>query len=213
MLMVFFGKNATTYSQQTKKLYKINCHLENQNVLVRGVENPVIVSSEYMGDYKIKSNSKAIIKRKEVYLTIDPKNVLEDSLTIEIYPLKFPEVKKTVAFQIINVPHPKLRLGGMQIGLNMNKYAAKIQRSLVVYVENFFYDGIKCEVESYIFNYIQNVNGTISFKSIKVNGPSTDKIRPIFEQIEPGDLFSFSEIRVRTPSEILILNEIIASFK
>ena len=213
LLVVFFGKSLTTFAQQTKNPYRINVHVENQNVLVRGVANPVIISSEYMGDYKIISKSKAIIKREEDYHTIDPKNVLEDSLTIEICPLKFPQVKKTVAFQIINVPHPSVKLGGLALGLNMNKSAMLYQLSFIAVVDNFFYDGIKCKVESYTFNYIQNSNGMPVIKSIKVNSASIDDIKPILRQIESGEQFSFSEIRVSTPSENLILSEIIGSFK
>jgi hypothetical protein len=55
-------------------------HRENSNVLVRGFANPVFVSSDIGGEYKLTNSSGAIIKKKNNYYTIDPKAVKDDTL-------------------------------------------------------------------------------------------------------------------------------------
>lgn len=199
---------------QDKSTQQLFVHLENTNILVRGLENPILISSNLGGDYSVTSTSAAVIKKTSDngYL-INPKNVKEDTLMVEVVSKKDSKTKNIVKFKIINVPLPRIKFGGLEPGLNMSKSSFMIQNQLSAVISNFFIDGIKSKVNSYTFNYFDYSQGIRKVKSIKVTDNSLEKVKAILQSIDVGEKLEFSDILVETPSGIVSVGNIIISFK
>lgn len=199
---------------QDKSTQQLFVHLENTNILVRGLENPIQISSNLGGDYSVTTKSAAIIKKTtENEYSINPKNVTEDTLMVEVMSKKDSKTKNIVKFKIINVPLPRIKFGGLEPGLNMSKSSFMIQNQLSAVISNFFIDGIKSKVNSYTFNYFDYSQGIRKVKSIKVTDNSLEKVKAILQSIDVGEKLEFSDILVETPSGIVSVGNIIISFK
>jgi len=189
-------------------------HLEDTKVLVRGLDNLIQISSNFGGDYIVTSKSAAIItKTTENNYKINPINVKEDTLMLEVVSKKDSKAKNLVKFTIIDVPEPTIKFGSMVPGLKMFKSGVLLQPQLSAVIDNFFIDGVRCKVNSYVFNYFDYSHGIRKVKSIKVLDNSLEKVREIMKSIEVGEKMEFTDIKVETPSGIVSINNIIISFK
>jgi hypothetical protein len=199
---------------QDKLTQQLFVHLENTNILVRGLENPIQISSKMGGDYFVTTKSAAIIKKStENEYTIDPKNLKEDTLMVEVISKKDPKIKTFVKFKIIDVPLPRIKFGGINPGLSMSKWSIMHQPQLNAVCDNFFIDGIRYKVISYSFNYFDYSQGIRKIQSIKVIGNSLEKIKAIIRSVDVGEKLEFSDIQVETASGIVSVGNIIISFK
>lgn len=189
-------------------------HLEDTKVLVRGLDNPIQISSNLGGDYIVTSKSAATItKTTENNYKINPINVKEDTLMLEVISKKNSKAKNLVKFTIIDVPEPTIKFGPIVPGLNMSKSGVLLQTQLSAVIDNFFIDGVRSKVNSYVFNYFDYSYGIRKVKSIKVLDNSLEKVREIMKSIEVGEKMEFTDIKVETPSGIVSIDNIIISFK
>ena len=60
---------------------------------------------------------------------------------------------------------------------------------------------------------MKNYGGVQRIESIKVEGNSLDNIRSILKTIEPGVKLEFTQINVTTPSENIVINNVVFSLK
>jgi hypothetical protein len=200
-------------NSQTDKITPTYVHLENTNILVRGLENPIQISSNLGGDYTVTSKSKAIIRKVNGTFTVNPINIKEDSLVLDVVSKSNPKVNNSVIFKLINVPTPKIRIGAVDPESNTNKEAILLQNSLVAVIDNFIIDGVKCNVNSYTFNYIDYSFGIAKIKSIKVESNSINKISEVIKGIGAGEKIEFTDIKVTTPSGVITINNVVFSLK
>ena len=199
---------------QDKSTQQLFVHLENRNILLRGLENPIQISSNLGGDYSVTTKSAAIIKKTtENEYSINPKNVKEDTMMLEIVSKKNAKVKNVVKFKIMDLPLPRIKFGMIDPGLNMSKPLFMVQPILSAVIDNFFIDGMRYKVISYTFNYIDYSQGIRKIKSVKVIGNSLEKIKAIIQSIDVGEKLEFSDIQVETASGIVSVGNIIISFK
>lgn len=188
-------------------------HLENSNILLRGLENRIQISSNLGGDYTVTSKSAAIIRKTDNCFTINPIHVKEDNLILDVVSIKNPKVRNSVKFKIINVPIPRIQIGVIVPALNLDRTSILNQITLHATLTNFFYEGARCVVKSYTLNYMKNYGGVQRIESIKVEGNSLDNIRSILKTIEPGVKLEFTQINVTTPSENIVINNVVFSLK
>jgi hypothetical protein len=199
---------------QDKSTQQLFVHLENTNILVRGLENPIQISSKMGGDYSVTTKSAAIIKKTtENEYTVNPKNVKEDTMMLEIVSKKNAKVKNVVKFKIMDLPLPRIKFGMIEPKLNMSKSEIMYQAQLDAVIDNFFIDGMRYKVISYTFNYVDYSQGIRKIKSIKVIGNSLQKTKAIIQGIDAGEKLEFSDIQVETASGIVSVGNIIISFK
>ena len=199
---------------QDKSTQQLFVHLENTNILVRGLENPIQISSNLGGDYSVTTKSAAIIKKTtENEYSINPKNVKEDTMMLEIVSKKNAKVKNVVKFKIMDLPLPRITFGFTDPALNMFKESIMVQNQLSAVIDGFFIDGMRYKVISYTFNYIDYSQGIRKIKSVKVIGNSLGAIKGIMQSINAGEKLEFSDIQVETASGIVSVGNIIISFK
>lgn len=212
ILIVSFCSFGQLFSQD-KSTQQLFLHLENTNILVRGLENPIQISSNLGGDYTVTSKSKAIIRKVNGTFTVNPINIKEDSLVLDVVSKSNPKVNNSVIFKLINVPTPKIKIGSVDPESSTIKGAILLQNSLVAVIDNFIIDGVKCNVNSYTFNYIDYSFGIAKIKSIKVENNSLNKIREVIKGIGVGEKIEFTDIKVTTPSGVITINNVVFSLK
>ena len=200
------------FAQEDNK-HNLFFHLENSNILIRGLENRIQISSNLGGDYTVTSKSAAIILKNDNNFTVNPIHVKEDNLILDVVSIKNPKVRNSVKFKIINVPIPTIQIGVIEPGLNLDRTSILNQIALHATLTNFFYEGARCVVKSYTLNYMKNHGGVQRIESIKVEGNSLDNLRSILKTIEPGVKLEFTQINVTTPSENIVINNVVFSLK
>jgi hypothetical protein len=188
-------------------------HKENANILVRGFENPVSVSSDIGGEYSLTNKSGAVIKKKNNYYTIDPKSVKDDTLLVEIISKKDPNVQSLIRFKVIDIPTPEVYFGSIKPNSNLNKEKFLAQQQLVAIIDDFFIEGLKFSIKSFTVNYIDHSTDILSIKRLKIEGSSLSRVYEIVKQLPSGEEIEFTEIEISSPYKKFYINNIVVTFQ
>jgi len=212
LLVLLFAISDVAFSQNDK-INPAYIHFDNTNILFRGIDNPILISSQIGGEYTISSKAPVKILKDEFGYKVNPINVKEDSLILDVTSQKNVKLKESVKFKVMDVPVPVIKFGAINLGLDLNRAAVRLQPQLSAVIENFIIDGIRYKVNSYTFNYVDYSKGIAKIKSIKVEGSSLEKISDILKNIGAGEKMEITDIKVTSPSGNLTINNIVFSLK
>jgi hypothetical protein len=191
---------------------QISIGVEENNIIFRGLANPVSVACGNSDSFFIKEITPGLEwKMQNGILYLDCKNVQTDSAFITFQRKQFNQSKSFV-FQVKNVPNPTIRWGAIEIIESSPALAAlMVQNSLNAILENFIVDGIKCTVIGFDFVYFDKVDEKL--KSIHINGNSLHTIKPYLKTLESGDYFTLKNIEINVPSNVYKHSDITVRIK
>jgi gliding motility-associated protein GldM len=107
-------------------------------------------------------------------------------------------------FKIRSVPKPVFRAGAVSFDKPVVLSALAVQSTAVALLENFVYDGVKYQIQSFTFTGI----GSKGPKKINCTGASLAPIKGILSSMRAGEFVMFSEIRAVGPSGATYLDAV-----
>jgi len=107
-------------------------------------------------------------------------------------------------FKIRSVPKPVFRAGAVSFDKPIVLSALAVQSTAVALLENFVYDGVKYQIQSFTFTGI----GSKGPKNINCTGASLAPIKGILSSMRAGEFVMFSEIRAVGPSGATYLDAV-----
>jgi hypothetical protein len=170
---------------------------DKQNVLYIGVDNPVTIAAagittsslkvSMSGGSLQKSSSTGYIakvtKPGQVLITI------KNTKNGKAYPF---------TFRAKRVPNPVVRMGENIDGM-VSSSNFKAQVGLTAVLEDFDYDA-KCQVQSYNVIYTRKRQDPVLMEG--KGGRFSGQVANAVRQAKPGDLYSFTEVKVRCPGDM-----------
>jgi hypothetical protein len=176
---------------------------EENNIIYRGLPNPVSVACGNKEPYFIKEKSTDLeVKNNNGRLYLNCLNVKEDTAFI-VFGLQNSTLQRKFVFPVADVPEPVIRFGAIDI---LNGEVARTsllpQSMLVAVLDNFIYDGVKYLVRGYHMRYFDPVSQ--EFKTIEVNGSSLSPIKPAIAKLKAGDRFEIKNIQILAPGNKVI---------
>jgi len=192
----FFFINAGVFAQA-------NIGAEENNIIYRGLPNPISVACGNKDSFFIKEKSAALeVKNDNGKLYLNCLNVKEDTAFI-VFGLQNSTLQRKFVFPVADVQEPVIRLGAIDvINREVSRDALMVQNSLVAILENFTYDGVKCSVTGYQMRYFDPVYQ--DFKTLEVKGASLSPIKPALAKLKAGDRFELKNIQIMTPGNKII---------
>jgi len=159
-----------------------------------GLDNPISVSGGAVGDEKVTVSmtngslsktgpGKYIVRPGKAGTPADVTVVADGKPT-------------TVTFKVKDVPDPVAKVGANKGGrMRVNDF--KAQFGLRADLENFVFEGVKFNVNSYTI--VLTGAGFPQLQYQQVSGASFDPVRPLIEKSRPGTTVTIDEIRVTGP--------------
>jgi hypothetical protein len=176
---------------------------EENNIIYRGLPNPVSVACGNKEPYFIKEKSTDLeVKNNNGRLYLNCLNVKEDTAFI-VFGLQNSTLQRKFVFPVADVPEPVIRLGAfgdLENGISLS--ALKMQNSMLAVLENFVYDGVKYSVSSYQMRYFDPVYQ--DFKTVEAKGASLAPIKPALAKLKEGDRFELKNIQILAPGNKVI---------
>jgi len=100
-------------------------------------------------------------------------------------------------FKVNRVPDPRFRCGGVEFKGSVNVNALKYQKAATAVLDGFVYEGVRFRVTGYKFMAVgRRTNGP---KFAKSGSADLSAIKPILDQLGPGDLMTFTDITAVGP--------------
>jgi len=100
-------------------------------------------------------------------------------------------------FKVNRVPDPRFRCGGVEFKGSVNVNALKYQKAATAVLDGFVYEGVRFRVTGYKFMAVgRRTNGP---KFAKSGSADLSAIKPILDQLGPGDLMTFTDITAIGP--------------
>lgn len=182
---------------------QVNIGIEENNVIYRGLPNPISVACGNKDSIYITEKSAALeVKNDNGKLYLNCLNVKEDTAFI-VFRIQNSTLQRKFIFPVADVPQPVIRFGAIDvINREVSRTALMPQTLLVALLENFIYDGVKCSVTSYQMRYLDPVYQ--DFKTIEVKGASLAPIKPALAKLKAGDRFELKHIQIMTPGNKII---------
>ena len=180
-----------------------NIGTEENNIIYRGLPNPVSVACGNKDSIYIKKKSPNLeVKNDNGRLYLNCLNVKDDTAFI-VFGLQNSALQRKFVFPVADVPEPVIRFGAIDI---LNGEVARTsllpQSMLVAVLENFVYDGVKYSVSSYQMRYFDPVYQ--DFKTVEAKGASLAPIKPALAKLKEGDRFELKNIQILAPGNKVI---------
>jgi len=100
-------------------------------------------------------------------------------------------------FKVNRVPDPRFRCGGVEFKGSVNVNALKYQQAATAVLDGFVYEGVRFRVTGFKFMAVgRRTNGP---KFAKSGSADLSPIKPILDQLGPGDLMTFTDITAVGP--------------
>lgn len=183
-----------------------NIGIEENNIIYRGLPNPVTVACGNKETIYIKEKSPNLdVKNDNGKLYLNCLNVKDDTAFI-VFGLQNSTLQRKFVFPVADVPEPVIRLGALgnlESGISLS--ALKIQNSMLAVLENFVYDGVKYSVIGYQMRYFDHEYQ--DFKTIEAKGASLAPIKSALVKLKEGDRFELKNIQILAPGNKVISHQ------
>jgi hypothetical protein len=170
---------------------------DRQNVFYIGVDNPVRIVTQGMGDAPLTITGHGVtltkIEGEEYNVTCStPSNDASINIKVGKKNQGFP-------FRVKRIPNPLARLGGRYDSRTIGNGEFRAQESLNIVLDNFYFDA-KCELASFKITKITKRQDPVDLVNIgeKFNPQTLELVK----KAVPGDVYYFDEIKVNCPSDV-----------
>jgi len=171
---------------------------DKMNVFYIGVNNPITVAASGINDNNLSLTATgAVVKKsKEGHYLASCSKPGQSILTVTN---KITGQSKNVKFRVKRIPNPTIRLGDNVDGL-IGAGEFRAQPGLMTKLENFDMD-IRCKIQSYSLYYVCKHCDPIELKG--VGNRFTGRIADAIRKAKPGDQYTFTNIKVRCPGDVV----------
>jgi hypothetical protein len=178
-------------------LAQANIGAEENNIIYRGLANPLSVACGNKDSFYIKAKSPSLeLTNEQGRFYLNCLSVKEDTAFIT-FGLQNSNLERKFIFQVADVPKPEILLGAMDPSKSINKSALMVQGAMGAVLNNFIYNGVKYSIRSYRMSYFDYIN--LEIRTIDVQGSSLAPIKPALMKLNAGDFFEISNIELLGP--------------
>lgn len=171
--------------------------LDNQNVLIVGLDNPANIVVRGVPEEKIQisaSPNLSLKKERGSAYTIRASQPGEGTITVEGGALQ----PQTFRYRVKRLPDPVLRLGAQYRSGTIGNGAFKAQGGLAAVIENFDIDA-RCEMIQYKVTQLRN--GQMLASAVNTGARYSPAVRAIIDEARPGDTYLLGEVSARCPGD------------
>ena len=160
------------------------------NVVYRGIDNPIAVSSSAGGEITAMASSGSLTRTGNGTYNLRPGEGNEETISVSSNGSCIGSMK----FRVKDVPKPTVFIRNVVNG-QVSKSALQAAGRVEAEVKDFDFEDARFDVVGYSFFYMTK-SGVV--KEVKTNGGAfTDEIRTAISQANVGDMFLFTAIQVR----------------